>query len=110
MSDRLTAHQSPPIKNPSTRARHYAIGGIIPNSAGRTWDWSSPKQPLPNAKSSSAGQRSPASRTGREGEAGWPPSVLLSSQTHDRQAAAPCKTASTAVLKPRSKPEWLLPS
>jgi hypothetical protein len=31
----------------------------------------------------------------------------LSSQTHDRQAAAPCNTA--AVLSRRSKPEWLLP-
>jgi hypothetical protein len=28
----------------------------------RTWDWSSPKQPLPNSKPSSAGQRSPAAR------------------------------------------------
>jgi hypothetical protein len=32
MSDRLTAHQPPPIKNPSTRARRYAIGAaaVIP--------------------------------------------------------------------------------
>ncbi len=29
MSDRLTAHRPPPIKNPSTRARHYAIGGVM---------------------------------------------------------------------------------
>jgi len=29
MSDRLTAHQPPPIKNPSTRARHYAIGAAM---------------------------------------------------------------------------------
>ena len=32
----------------------------------RTWDWSSPKQSLPNSKSSSAGQRSPAARIGRD--------------------------------------------
>ena len=32
MSDRLTAHRPPPIKNPSTRARRYAIGAaaVIP--------------------------------------------------------------------------------
>jgi hypothetical protein len=33
----------------------------------------------------------------------------LSSQTHNRQAAAPRKTPSAAPLRPRSKPEWLLP-
>jgi hypothetical protein len=38
----------------------------------RTWDWSSPKQSLPNSKSSSAGQRSPAARIGRDVAAGWP--------------------------------------
>jgi len=29
MSDPLTAHRSPPIKNPSTRARRYTIGGVM---------------------------------------------------------------------------------
>ena len=31
----------------------------------RTWDWSRPKQSLPNSKSSSTGQRSPAARISR---------------------------------------------
>ena len=29
MSDPLTAHWPPPIKNPSTRARRYTIGGVM---------------------------------------------------------------------------------
>jgi hypothetical protein len=29
MSDPLTAHRSPPIKNPPTRARRYTIGGVM---------------------------------------------------------------------------------
>ena len=29
MSDPLTAHWPPPIKNPSTRARGYTIGGVM---------------------------------------------------------------------------------
>jgi hypothetical protein len=29
MSDPLTAHRAPPIKNPPTRARRYTIGGVM---------------------------------------------------------------------------------
>src|SRR5262249_37870648 len=38
-----------------------------------------------------------------------PPSFLLSSHTHDRQAAAPCRTGSLILLRSRSNPEWRLP-
>jgi hypothetical protein len=36
-----------------------------------TWDWSSPKQSLPNSKSSSAGQRNPAARISRVLVTSW---------------------------------------
>ena len=38
-----------------------------------------------------------------------PPRVLLYSQTHDREAAAPCTISIATMLRPRSKPKWRLP-
>jgi hypothetical protein len=76
----------------STRWRAIAV-------QRRTWAWSRPKQSLlrpcvpagalgapPAAQRVSGGQARPLS---------WPPqppSVLLLSRTHDREAAAPCRT------------------